>query len=339
MTIELHCKIVNSSTVRTETYPLVTGAEAALATVIGGARDAVDIVIQRGRRANLYWPKVIGAVNADGYSDILDQATTGSNKPIRALLWLGQSDADGRATLGTASLDSPDPSVATRCTLLDQSFDYGTCTEPSSDTSGIILAPFNDPNFAASALTRTLSLLALQDADHEYLGIPCCFGGTSSQDWQGGIASPIINTTLIGGAVFRALAASRIFAARGFQILGVVAGQMTSNGGSAALAARWASDWDALTNYMQAQFAGLYMGSALRVCGWKAQAVMPPGLAYLAIDWANLRLNQDTWVTTTRKLAEANSNLMPDNIHMDATGEIQMADDTAAVFISNGWLS
>lgn len=330
----LHYKLVESSGRRLETWFEVTGAEAALATMKVGARQGIDCVVQRGRQGNLYWPKLPGGsivVAKDGFNTILDQAQpAGTGLPRRLIPFLAQSDGAGRGILGDAPADL---SSAARAYLYDHSHDYAVSVEPASATSGSVNTALNDSAPTYSPVTRMLQRMALNDPTHEYVGIPCCVGATSSTDW--GVKTGVV-TELYGAAIFRIRMAQLVL---GGTIPFIVVGQCTTNGASSALAAAWDNDWDAILTQAQTDLAGLFEGASLRAIFTKVQAVKPSGLAYAGADWTTLQGSADALVSATRKLVQLPGNIGADNIHETTAGLVTWADDIGNVANSNGWLS
>lgn len=336
-------KIVESSGRRTEGVFNVTGAEGAGATIAAGFIDgSKTLTVHRGRRGLLYALRMPGSttVRGDtGFVEVTDNdVPAGSGKDVYGIPLLAQSDGAGRATAGNAALDDPDASVASRCKLFDHSGDWGAAVEPASSTTNIIHNILTDSAPTSSPMTRLLSKLALADPNHEYVGIPCCKGATSSADWAGGVAAPT-TATLLGASIHRVLTCARLFATRNFKIPFIAVGQVTTNGSSSALAAQWDEDWASIMAALETALAGLYLGGSLRAVAWKAQATQPSGLGYAGADWTALRASQDAWVTATRKLAQMpDGNLLADNIHLNATGLITLGDATGQVAIDQGWL-
>lgn len=342
----LSYKLVESSGRRTEGLIIATGGEAALATIAAGYIDGNKMIqAQRGRRGNLYALKVSGTtvLGTTGYSEITDNPPAllaGSGLPIRAVPFLAQSEGVGRAAAGNAALDAPDAGAAARCYLFDLSNDYGLAAEPSSHNGGIILSVYNDPGYASSPLTRLLSKLALEDPTHEYVGIPCAMGATSSADWASGIASPT-TATLVGGAIRRVLLASRVFAAAGreFKVPFVWIGQATTNASTTPLAGQWDEDWSSIMTLLQSSWAGLYLGASLRAVAWNVPVTKPSGFAYAGADWTALRASINGWASSSRAIAQrGDGNLNGDNQHPNAAGAIIDADAAAAAAIAAGFL-
>ncbi len=330
----LRYKLEETSGRRMETWFEVTGAEAALATIGVGGRQGIPCVVQRGRQGNLYWPKPPGGsiiVGKAGFNSIMDQARpAGTGLPRRLIPFFAQSDGAGRGLLVEAPADL---SSAARAYLFDHSHDYAVSVEPASATSGTVNTALSDSAPTYSPVTRMLQRMALNDPTHEYVGIPCCVGATSSVDW--GVKTGVV-TELYGASVFRIRAAQLLL---GGTIPFVVVGQCTTNGGSSALAASWDEDWDTILDTMEVDLAGLFEGASLRAIFTKVQAVKPSGLAYAGADWTTLQGSADNLVSANRKQVQLPGSIGPDNIHENTAGLVVWADDIGNTANSNGWLS
>lgn len=330
----LHYQLVESSGRRMDTWFETTGAEAALATMKVGARQGVNLVVQRGRQGNLYWPKLPGGsiiVGKAGFNSIMDQPRpAGTGLPRRLIPFLAQSDGAGRGLLVEAPADL---ASAARAYLYDHSHDYAVSVEPASATSGQVNTVLNDSAPTYSPMTRMLQRMALHDPTHEYVGIPCCVGATSSTDW--GVKTGVLSE-LYSASIFRIRMAQLVL---GGTVPFIVVGQCTTNGASSALAASWDEDWDAILDRAEIDLAGLFEGASLRAIFTKVQAVKPSGLAYAGADWTTLQGSADNLVSANRKLVQLPGNIGPDNIHETTAGLVTWADAIGNTANSNGWLS
>lgn len=113
--------------------------------------------------------------------------------------------------------------------------------------------------------------------------IPCIRGGQTSEDWAWSTAL----NTLPGASLRRCQTALN---RPGTSLAGVIVGQCESNGASAALAARWRSDWENTRDQLRTS-----LGMASLPFFWMKGYADPPS-GFSAVDWATLLAAQEDLV-------------------------------------------
>lgn len=306
---------------RTELMFPTTGAEVQGTLISVGSIDGQAGNAQRGRSVQLHsTSRLAGAITRMGSVMIAGNdlsAITQLGLPVYVIPKVGQSNEVGHGVLAEYPVPFPAASVASRIWMLAYSEDILPGAEPANITTNNLYTQYADAGTLGSPLIQIDETLALADANHVYMSVSCCFGGTTSTDW---LVNDAI-TSLYGGISYRTRAVCEQLEAAGCDVTipFMFLGQGESNGQSAPLAAAWATDWGGNLDQLELDFAPYLPSAGLRTIFAQVCPTVMPGLGppYTQALWDALRANQATLQSSKRFMTtKPDGPLVGDGIHL-----------------------